>query len=233
MWKSSSLAGAVLVLAMSVPGASAYAAEGPCGASHILERGETFYDVSTRCNVTLSALMMSNPQISNIDSVAPGTEVVIPNPVAGFGDEPLEGSREAAPLAGTRHVVEPGESFASIATLYGTTVTVLETANPGIQEADLRPGASLIIPAAATDGDGNPVATGPSSVEGRLAAGSQCPIVTTAAGEVVGLIGNTQGFRNGDYVRVEGDLAEQNACTQGTRTINVARMFTVDPPLGQ
>ncbi|WP_170134934.1 LysM peptidoglycan-binding domain-containing protein [Acuticoccus kandeliae] len=232
--KASMMAGGLLLASMAVlPAGEAMASQGPCGQTYVLEGNDTFYTVAERCKVTLSALMMANPSISNIDSVAPGTELMVPAAVTGLDTTPLEGSRDAEAVAGTRHVVEPGDTFDTIAARYNISVGVLEAANPGIEEADLRPGASLILPPSPAEDGKAPVPRGLSIAEGRLAAGADCPVVTTPAGEIVGLVGNTRGFRNGDYVRVEGELTDRGACSQGSRTIDVATMLAVDPPEGQ
>jgi LysM repeat protein len=82
--------------------------------------------------VSLAALELANPQITNPDLIFPGQVVVVP--VGSF------------PPPGT-YVVQPGDTLSGIAELFTVTLAALEAANPQITNPDrIFPGQVVHIP---------------------------------------------------------------------------------------
>lgn len=68
------------------------------------------------------------------------------------------------------------------------------------------------------------------TVEGRLSAGTECPIVTTAEGTVYSLAGARDDIAAGTWVRVSGVVADMSVCMQGDATLDVRTMSAAEPP---
>lgn len=70
---------------------------------------------------------------------------------AGLNADQIAGTRTNAALypwytGYTSHVIRRGDTLYSLSRRYGTTVRAIETANPGIDASNLRPGMSVIVP---------------------------------------------------------------------------------------
>lgn len=68
------------------------------------------------------------------------------------------------------------------------------------------------------------------TIEGRIAAGVECPIIRTPDGDTYAIAMGEADFGPGDYVRITGDLAEMSICQQGRGTIEPARIDSIEPP---
>ncbi len=66
--------------------------------------------------------------------------------------------------------------------------------------------------------------------EGRIEAGTECPVLHTPDGEIWALALGGADFGPGDYVRVTGKRAEAGFCQQGKGTIEPSRIDPTDPP---
>lgn len=93
---------------------------------HVVEQGETLWQIANRYGVDLSQIMLAN-QPEYPDMLVRGEALVIPNP-----------ERE--------YLVEPGDQLQSIAAKYGVTIEDLAVANHIIDGAYLFVGAFLVIP---------------------------------------------------------------------------------------
>jgi LysM repeat protein len=93
---------------------------------HIVQPGENLYRIAIRYGVTINDLVAAN-QITNQSRIFVGQRILIPG--LSVPDDSAE--VENPLIAGTpvTHVVQPGETLASIASRYGTTVTQIVRAN--------------------------------------------------------------------------------------------------------
>ncbi len=115
-----------------VPGGGAAAASGGGGGGvHVVQRGETLYSIARRYGTTASSLAAING-LSNANLIYVGQRLRISGSAASSGG----GSAPAAPATGAVHVVQRGETLASIARRYGTSVSALVAAN-GLRNANL------------------------------------------------------------------------------------------------
>lgn len=74
------------------------------------------------------------------------------------------------------------------------------------------------------------LATGDVTVEGRIMAGVECPIIRTPQGDTYAIAMGEADFGPGDYVRITGDLADMSICQQGQGTIEPNRIDSIEPP---
>lgn len=94
-------------------------------ATYTVKSGDSLYKIGQSYNVSVEALTMANPQISNPDKIFPGQKIAIPGP----------------------HIVMKGQTMWEIANLYGISLDDLLKANPDIQNPDrIHPGQMVKIP---------------------------------------------------------------------------------------
>ncbi|MBC8254165.1 MAG: LysM peptidoglycan-binding domain-containing protein [Ardenticatenia bacterium] len=133
------IVGLLVAISMVLVPASVSAAPNQTGDGetvHIVQAGETLWEIATHYGVTVAAISVQN-SLSDPDAIYAGQELVIP--VA---------QTQSAGLA-PEHMVVAGESLSSIASLYGVTVAQLAAAN-GLGETDyVYVGQVLVIPAGA------------------------------------------------------------------------------------
>lgn len=91
---------------------------------HIIQRGETFWSISSTYGIPIQSILQANPTI-NPNNLIPGTTIYIPSLL---------------------HKVQPGEALWQIAALYGTTTEAIIKQN-GLRNPDqIAPGMVLVIP---------------------------------------------------------------------------------------
>lgn len=128
---------ALAIVAVLVAAASA------ATTSYTLKYGDTLASVSRKVGVSVSELARAN-KLANPNKVREGQTLVIP--VAGSPAQAAAGANAGAVGAGGRHVVQRGETLASIARKYGTTVADLVARN-GLQNANrIVAGRALAVP---------------------------------------------------------------------------------------
>ncbi len=166
------------ICALIIVGAFAMAASG----THGVRSGETLGAIAQRNGTTVRALVEAN-DIANPNLITAGSRLTIP----GGG-----GGRAAA-----SHTVRAGETLASIASRYGTTVSALAGAN-GIANPNLVVvGRSLQISGAAQPSTGS----GAASTGGRQLAGQRH---TVQRGDTIAGIAGRYGIRTADLVAWNG-----------------------------
>lgn len=106
--------------------------EGPV---HVVRAGESLSTIARRHGTTTEALAELNG-ISNPSLIREGQRLKLP------GNAEAPAPAEAAALSGT-HTVKAGETFYSIARLYGLGVEALQAANPGVNPKALQVGQEL------------------------------------------------------------------------------------------
>ena len=95
---------------------------------HSLTRNETLSDVATRYNTNLAAIAGANPDLSSLDMLPEGLELLIP------------------PEAGMVVTLEQGQTILDIMDIYSISAVTLSKANHITTPADLRPGQTLFLP---------------------------------------------------------------------------------------
>jgi LysM repeat protein len=88
---------------------------------HIVQPGETLYRISVQYGISMDILAQAN-NISNRERILVGQRLTIPD-LSEAVENPLFASEP------THHVVQPGETLASIANLYGLTVQQIAQLN--------------------------------------------------------------------------------------------------------
>jgi LysM repeat protein len=136
---------------LSIPGGGAPAASS--GGVHVVGYGETLYSIARRYGTTASALAAANG-LSNPNLIYVGQRLRVSVSSAGGGGT-------SAPSSGGIHVVQRGETLASIARRYGTSVSALVAAN-GLGNPNLiYVGQRLRVSGSSTGGGGwTPPSTG-------------------------------------------------------------------------
>lgn len=114
----------------------------PCagGPLHTVEAGETLWGLARRYLVSVEALRLANPQITDPNVLAVGQVICIPP-----GTAP-----GACPAGATTYTVKAGDTLYAIAQRYGTTVAELERLNPGVDPMSLQVARILCVPGPAT-----------------------------------------------------------------------------------
>lgn len=168
------------ILALITVGVFAIAASG----THVVRSGETLGSIAERNGTTVAALVETNG-IANPNLIVAGSTLKIP------------GGGGAATSTGS-HTVRSGDTLASIAARYGTTVSALASAN-GITNPNLIVvGRSLHIQGGAPSAAGSPAT--PSS------GGKQLPGQrhTVQYGDTIAGIAGRYGIRSSDLVKWNG-----------------------------
>ena len=174
--------GAVVALAALVVAASA------ATGSHTIRRGESLSEIAKAHGTTVSELAKANG-ITNPNFIREGQRLTIP-------------SGGAAP-APSGHVVRPGESLASIAKKYGTTVAALAGANGITNPNRIYAGARLLLTANAPAAPAmQPIAA--SSPVHVVRAGETLGAIARRYGTTVGALASANGIGNANRIR-EGD----------------------------
>lgn len=93
---------------------------------HVVERGDTLWEVANRYNVDIMGIQQVN-QLPNLNQLLLGQAILIPT-------------------AGSMHLIQAGENLWTIARLYGISVNALVKANRSMNPTLLSPGTTLYIP---------------------------------------------------------------------------------------
>lgn len=144
-------------LVMAAPAATIYAqaAESACGSSYVIKKGDTMGRISTRCGVSLDALMKANPEIKDQSRIRVGTKLAVPGAKGGKADAGTEAAKaepEATPVKKVdTYIVKGGDTLSAIARNQGVGLKALEAANPGVKASSLRIGMALVLPGGAAE----------------------------------------------------------------------------------
>jgi LysM repeat protein len=115
---------------------------------HIVESGDTLFNIALAYDTSLVAIRSANPDLAG-DIIQPGEEIQLPNCEGGLVVAPPTRQPTATAILapGSRvHVVATGETLFVIAQRYGTTVDALVAANNLSNPNRIDPGQELIIP---------------------------------------------------------------------------------------
>ena len=106
----------------------------PCvGQLYTVQQGDTLFSIAQRFGVSLQALIVANPQITDPNVIVPGQIICIPSAVP--------------PCTGQYYKVQQGDTLFSIAQRFGVSLQALIAANPQITDPNLLiPGQVICIP---------------------------------------------------------------------------------------
>ena len=128
-----------------VPPVTEIAALAPAaGQDYTVEKGDSFFSIAKKFNVTMKAVQEANPGIEPT-KIRPGQKLHIPAPVAAAVHAPAP---ETAAAAGgpPPYIVKSGDTLTKIATDHGTTIKALRAAN-NLTTDKIKVGDKLKIPA--------------------------------------------------------------------------------------
>lgn len=118
------------------------AAASTCGNTYTVQWGDYLALIARNCNVSYSAILSYNPEITNPSRIYPGQIIRL------TGDP-------AIPNTGTTYIVQPGDTLGIIASRYGTTISTLLSLNPNIWNVSLiYVGQVIRLPGSSTGGGG-------------------------------------------------------------------------------
>jgi lipoprotein-anchoring transpeptidase ErfK/SrfK len=126
------------------------------GQIHVVQRGENLYRISLRYGTTVQAIMNANG-LSNANYIWVGQRLVIPGSGGGSsgGGSSGGGGGSSGGGSGSVYVVQRGDTLASIARHYGTTVSAIVSTN-GLRNPNfIYAGQRLRIPGAGGGGGGS------------------------------------------------------------------------------
>ncbi len=116
---------------------------------HIVQSGETLWDIAEQYGVTLEALEAANESLDP-DLLQPGQELVIPLDDEDGVDQlvPVEtpSGMVDEPASGRTYIVADGDTLWDIAEAYGTTVDEIAALNDLDPEGTLTLGQELLLP---------------------------------------------------------------------------------------
>ncbi len=106
--------------------------------SYTVQPGDSMYTIAQRFNVSLDALIATNPQISDPSRIVPGQTVCVPTGTT---------SPSGCPPNTFVYTVQPGDTMFLIARRYGISLDALINANPQVANPNqIKPGQKLCVP---------------------------------------------------------------------------------------
>jgi LysM repeat protein len=136
-------------------------AGGVCGGTYIVEKGETFSSIAARCGTTVSIITAANPGVS--EPLKTGQSITVPGitsaPPTATGPivdntSSFHNYNNYGPVNYTgKYIVQVGDTFASIASRYGVSVSALWAANPYIWDINyIFVGQTIYVPSGSSSG---------------------------------------------------------------------------------
>jgi LysM repeat protein len=116
---------AAVLLASFVTTTGASAGSATCGGNYTVASGDTLRKIAARCDTTVAALLLANPQIYNADRIYTGQVLLMPGAVFHGGN------------GNDIYIVARGNTLKSIAALFGTSMDALLKLNPNISNDNL------------------------------------------------------------------------------------------------
>ncbi|PJF28194.1 MAG: hypothetical protein CUN53_01270, partial [Phototrophicales bacterium] len=132
----------VIVIVIGSSAASAQETPPPGVTIHVVQRGETLFDIARAHGLTIQALADLN-NIANPNSIFVGQRLLVPS-----GDLMIASPTAAVQTTPTPvfHIIRGGETLFQIAQRYGLTVSALASANGITDPSLIYSGQRLLIP---------------------------------------------------------------------------------------
>ena len=121
---------------------------GPCGTNRVVAPGDTFSEITEKCQVSMDALLAANPSLGPNSQLEIGQRVYMPkstvriNTANSTGAEIIPNTGSSAPVSipitgeTTIHtdpyVIQPGDTLSKLALRFNTSVEELLILNPSI-----------------------------------------------------------------------------------------------------
>lgn len=121
---------------------------------HYVIRGETLYAISRQYEIPVKTLLEDNPNLDPLH-MRLGERILIRRKQIGSEDEAgtqqqweeyRQSLNSVADSGTSYHIVHPGETFYSLSRRFGITESELSALNGGLQPADLKAGAMIVVP---------------------------------------------------------------------------------------
>lgn len=114
----------------------------------VLGTGETLTRFAAKHNTTVAAVLAINPEITNPDRIAAGTNIRVPLPANSEEAQQIAADREAARMEreGVPYKVRGGDNLGKIANRFGTSVSAIQKLN-NMTGTNIRVGQQISIPA--------------------------------------------------------------------------------------
>lgn len=126
--------GQVICIPLAVPPVTC-----PAGTTaYTIRRGDTFYSIARRYNISVNALIRANPDVDP-DALLVGQLICIPSTAP----------PPTCPSGTTAYTIRQGDTLYAIARRYNTTVNAILRANPGLDPESLQVARIICIPTAA------------------------------------------------------------------------------------
>lgn len=226
---------AVIFIVLLLPGGFVFAQEPAGEATHTVANGENLYRIALQYGLTVEQLAAANG-ITDPALVYVGQVLLIPGVTVGGGEESVALSEqpvvESAPITTTqtRHIVQAGETLASIGRLYNVDLSTLASLNGITNTNSIYVGQELVI-------SGTPVESAPAeSAPAETAPVEAAPIETVVepqpvAGETTHTVKPNEGLAA--IARSYGvnwqAIAQANGITNAN-TIYVGQVLTIPNP---
>lgn len=114
----------------------------------VLGTGETLTRFAAKHNTTVAAVLAINPEITNPNRIAAGTNIRVPLPADSAEAKQIAADREAARMEreGVAYKVRSGDNLGKIANRFGTSVSAIQKLN-NMSNTNIRIGQEISIPA--------------------------------------------------------------------------------------
>lgn len=123
-------------------------AGGVCGGTWTAEAGDTVEKIAAICGTTSAVIYSANPGISNTLTVGqvlnvPGSNFGVPTTAVAIvtvlptTGTPVPPTFVPTPIVGRTYIIQPGDTFAGIAYMFGVSVYDLWAANPSIRDINI------------------------------------------------------------------------------------------------
>ncbi len=216
---------AVLLL-LVLPSGFALAQQPEGQVTHTIAEGENLYRIALHYGLTVDQLAAANG-ITDPTLVYVGQVLVIPVPIGG-GAESVTLPAEQQPavenveVTSTKHIVQQGETLASIGRLYNVEWTTIASVNGITDPNSIFVGQELVISGAAAPAEVNPVESTPVETT---------PVESSAASQTTHTVKANEGL--GSIARSYGvswqAIAQANGITD-PNTIYVGQVLTIPNP---
>lgn len=173
--------------------------EGGSDAVHVVGEGETLDQIAAQYSSSTAAIAEAN-SIGNVDFIRIGQRLRIPGSNSGGGTPSAE-----------YHVVEPGDTLASIAAKYGVTPEQVAEANGITNPSLIYVGARLALSGSTFVADPEPATEGNYTVK----AGDTLGSIAKSHGVTVGALVEANGISNVDVIRIGQKLTVPGGTSTG------------------